>query len=84
MKAFIFRSAVKSVRYEVFETIINIYCRFICLCGDEFIVIILNVHIVYIYVHILSPHQQIVQLFCEHTKTVCNSVGGTNVTDLLC
>jgi hypothetical protein len=45
MKAFIFRSAVKSVRYEVFETIINIYCRFICLCGDEFIVIILNVHI---------------------------------------
>ena len=44
MKAFIFRSAVKSVRYEVFETIINIYCRFICLCSDEFIVFILDVH----------------------------------------
>jgi hypothetical protein len=44
MKAFIFRSAVKSVRYEVFETIINIYCQFICLCGDEFIVFILDVH----------------------------------------
>jgi hypothetical protein len=56
MKAFIFRSAVKSVRYEVFETIINmispIYRQIeeskytfglIYLCGDEFIVFILDV-----------------------------------------
>jgi hypothetical protein len=57
MKAFTFRSAVKSVRYEVFETIINMispiyrhieeskctFGLFVCV-GNEFIVFILDVH----------------------------------------
>jgi hypothetical protein len=56
MKAFIFRSAIKSVRYEVFETIINMtspiyrqieeskctFGLFVCV-ADEFIVFILDV-----------------------------------------
>ena len=62
MKAFIFRSAVESVRYEVFETIINmispIYRHieeskcvllnlvYLFVWREEFIVFILDVHTV--------------------------------------
>ena len=59
MKAFIFRSAVESVRYEVFETIINmispiyrhieeskcVLLVYLIVWREEFIVFILDVHI---------------------------------------
>ena len=66
MKAFIFRSAVESVRYEVFETIINmisplgtlrsqnVLLVYLFVWRDEFIVFILDVHTVDIANYVLS------------------------------